>query len=659
MRPILVWTREKALLPEKNYPKVYQQFHFSYLDPAANLPSSEHVLLLDEHVLHERVNDLRNYTQNSHSLVLPVVALANNQVTLEAEGLCFQILERTPEEEILLRTLRNASHSLDSELQLKAAQAARETRARELEELHAIGIALSSERNHDQLLNLILTKAREITCADAGSLFLVEKIKENIEPENRNDVGLEEDNVKAHCLRFILSQNDSREFNHKEQFLAIAPDSIAGYVAQTGETLNLKDAYKPLKEKLFTINRKFDESTGYRTRSMLVVPMQNKKGERIGVLQLLNKKTAAAITLNSQEDFTHYVLPFSEFDEQLVRSLASQAAVSVNNNRLYQQIEKLFGHFVDAAVKTIESRDPTTQGHSRRVADLTTELARVTNRAERGPYANFTLRSEQIKELRYAALLHDFGKVGVKEKVLLKATKLLHGELRVIEQRFKTIRSTVEAKHLRQLLDRLIHSDAGPEELQDMEAKLVRELADVDDALAAVKQANIPTVTHFSNFDKLLDVGQRTYTDVDGSKQRFLEPEELESLTITRGTLTGAERQQINEHVRHTFEFLNKIPWTSDLQNVPRLARSHHEKLDGSGYPQQLTAKDIPPQTRMMTISDIYDALADQDRPYKPAVPTEKALGILEEEANMGKIDSDLLKLFIEAKVYEIFRKSK
>ncbi len=556
--------------------------------------------------------------------------------TLDTDGfddLLFDATSTPPTEAELLRKLRNATRYVDSQLRL--------------EELNAIGIALSAERNHERLLELILSKAREITNADAGSLFLVAGIDERVEhPDGR------EERVTSRWLKFRLAQNDSRPLRFEESILPISSGSIAGYVAETGETLNLEDAYAPPTDKPFAINRSFDEATGYRTVSMLVVPMLNQEDETIGVLQLINKKKERDSRLENPNDFDDGVLSFDENDERLVRSLASQAAVSVENNDLYRQREHLFERFVLAAVKAIESRDPTTEGHSHRVARMTTELAVVTTRAPKGRYAEFCLGDEQIRELNYAALLHDFGKVGVKEKVLLKATKLFHGELSGVRQRFKTIRRTLEAQYLRQMLDRLLQNDATPDQIAQMKEELSCKLIAVEAAGRSIEAANKPTVTEFSDFDKLQELGQLTYEDIDGTELPYLNDDELHSLLVTKGTLTGEEREQIESHVEHTYEFLSTIPWTKDLRDIPVLARSHHEKLDGTGYPRQFHADDIPPQTRMMTIADIYDALTAKDRPYKPAIKTERALAILEDEANSGKIDRALLDLFIEAKVF-------
>jgi HD-GYP domain-containing protein (c-di-GMP phosphodiesterase class II) len=577
----------------------------------------------------------------------PVIAVSPGGGSSEGDELLFDVLPERPNQGELLRTLRNAAHYLESQLRLEDSHARAEQKARELEELHNIGIALSAERDHDRLLGLILGKSREITNADAGSLFLVERLEMPIETPERTV-----ERVGGRWLRFRLAQNDSRQLRFEEDILTIGPGSIAGYVAETGETLNLADAYTPSQGKPFVINRSFDEAIGYRTRSMLVIPMQNHEGESIGVLQLINKKRSRATILDGPSSFETEVLPFDEHDEILVRSLASQAAVSVENNSLYLQRENLFARFVDAAVQAIESRDPTTQGHSRRVAAMTAELARVTNRATRGAYASLQLTEDQIRELRYAALLHDFGKVGVTEKVLRKATKLYHGELSLVRQRFKTIRRTLEAQYLRRMLDQLLASEATPEEVERLKCDLAQRLEVVDKAREAVEEANKPTVTHYSSFKLIEEIGALTYDDLDGSTKNYLEPGEVVSLTVARGTLTERERRKIESHVIHTYDFLSTIPWTRDLMDIPELARSHHEKLDGSGYPGGLRAEDIPPQTRMMTISDIYDALTAKDRPYKPAVPTVKAIEILEEDAAKGRIDRDLLDLFIEAKVF-------
>ncbi len=627
MCPVFVWTAAGGSLSADRYPEIFNRFKISTVDGSGPLPSEPGVLLTDAERLRAERTAVEAFVTNGGTVV------ATTLDTETDDDLLFDVVSASPTEAELLRTLRNATRYVDSQLRL--------------EELNAIGIALSAERNHNRLLELILTKARAITNADAGSLFLVSDIDQPIVHRDGTEA-----RATAQWLKFRLAQNDSRELHFEEDVLPISPDSIAGYVAQTGETLNLADAYDPPKDKPFVINRSFDEATGYRARSMLVVPMENAEGETIGVLQLINKKNNRESVLDTTESFERGVLSFDQDDERLVRSLASQAAVCVDNNNLYVERENLFRQFVNAAVQAIESRDPTTQGHSKRVASMTTALAEVTNRAERGTYGSFRLTDDEIRELNYAALLHDFGKVGVTEKVLIKATKLYHGELSTVRQRFKTIRRTLEAQYVRRMLDRLMQNEASPEEIEQMKEELARRLDSIDEARDAVEAANIPTITHSAEFDRLMEVSQLSYEDIDGTELPYLNDDELTALTVARGTLTGPEREQIELHVVHTFDFLSTIPWTRDLQSIPDLARSHHEKLDGSGYPKGRGAADIPPQTRMMTISDIYDALTASDRPYKPAVSTAGALDILNAEF-AGKVDRELLDLFIEAKVFE------
>ena len=627
MCPVFVWTAVGGSLSADRYPEIFDRFEITSLDGSGPLPSEPGVLLAGAERLRAERTAVEAFVKNGGTVV------ATTLDTETDDDLLFDVVSASPTEAELLRTLRNATRYVDSQLRL--------------EELNAIGIALSAERHHDRLLELILTKAREITNADAGSLFLVADIDERIVHPDGTEA-----RATAQWLKFRLAQNDSRESRFEEEVLPISPDSIAGYVAQTGETLNLADAYDPPKDKPFVINRSFDEATGYRARSMLVVPMENAEGETIGVLQLINKKSNRESVLDTIESFERGVLSFDQDDERLVRSLASQAAVCVDNNSLYVERENLFRQFVNAAVQAIESRDPTTQGHSKRVALMTTALAEVTNRTERGTYGSFRMTDDEIRELNYAALLHDFGKVGVKERVLIKATKLYHGELATVRQRFKTIRRTLEVQYVRRMLDRLMQNEASPEEIEQMKEELARRLDSIDDARKAVEAANVPTVTHSAEFDKLTELSQLTYEDIDGTELPYLNEDELTALTVARGTLTLSEREEIESHVVHTFDFLSTIPWTRDLQSIPDLARSHHEKLDGSGYPKGREAADIPPQTRMMTISDIYDALTASDRPYKPAVPTPRALDILEHEF-AGKVDRALLDLFIEAKVFQ------
>ncbi|MBI4607615.1 MAG: GAF domain-containing protein [Candidatus Rokubacteria bacterium] len=508
----------------------------------------------------------------------------------------------------------------------------------ELQELNDIGIRLSAERDTDALLELILTKAREITRSDAGSLYLVE-----------------EDEAGNRRLRFKLAQNDSIQVPFREFTMPISSQSVAGHVALTGQILNLEDAYFPPPGSPFQINRAFDQQAGYRTKSMLVVPMKTQKDEIIGVLQLINCKAERAVRFASPAAIEHAALPFSPGSQDLASSLASQAAVALENSRLYQNIQALFEGFVKASVVAIESRDPTTSGHSFRVADLTVGFGEVLDRVETGPYASVRFTPDEMKEIRYASLLHDFGKVGVREEVLVKAKKLLPGHLEVIKQRVEIIRRGIELRYGQKKIEYLL--DKGREQFLDQfrayDAELAGFLEELDGYLRTVLTANEPSVMPEDFASAVQQLALKGFEDHVGRALSVVTPQEVRILSIPKGSLTEEERRQIESHVVHTFQFLAQIPWTKEFKRVPEIARSHHEKLNGSGYPYGIKADAIPLPSKMMTISDIYDALTAADRPYKKAVPVERALDILNYERKAGLIDPVLLDLFIEAKIFE------
>jgi hypothetical protein len=287
------------------------------------------------------------------------------------------------------------------------------------------------------------------------------------------------------------------------------------------------------------------------------------------------------------------------------------------------------------------------------VAALTVGIAEKVDSLETGRFREIHFTRDQLQELRFASLLHDFGKVGVREKVLIKGKKLYVGEMLLLRQRFAYIRRTAEADYLRAKIERLTAGDASAEALVQLDAAYAARRAELDSLLKLVLAANEPTVVEEGSFRALMDLPQLTYIDIDGQSQPFVSPAELQALSIRRGSLSEKERREIESHVTHTYRFLAEIPWTGEYSRIPEIAYAHHEKLNGSGYPRRLKAEDIPVQSRMMTVSDIFDALVAWDRPYKRAVPVERALGILSEEAGEGKLDRDLLDIFIEAKIYE------
>jgi HD-GYP domain-containing protein (c-di-GMP phosphodiesterase class II) len=521
---------------------------------------------------------------------------------------------------------------------MAAAQEGRNRSERESEDLSRIGAALSSERNVDKLLAMILQKARGITGADAGSIYLVEMAEEG---ERR--------------LRFKLTQNDSVDFPFSEFTLPLSESSMAGYAALRGEAVELEDAYRPPKEAPFRFNSNYDRQGGYRTGSILAVPMKNIAGEVLGVLQLINCKRRAGAHLRSAKAVERNVMPFPARAVRLAESLASQAAVAYENSRLYQAIERLFDGFVKASVTAIEQRDPTTSGHSLRVSDLTVRLAETVDRESRGPYAGTRFTREDLREIRFAGLLHDFGKVGVREEVLVKAKKLYPSQLELVRARFAYIQKEVEARYQREKLEAVLAlgRENAAERLAALEAEEARLMQSIQRDLDYIVATNEPALLGGELSGRLLEVARKSFRDGRGAERPYLNEDEVRLLSIPRGTLDPAERLQIESHVTHSFHFLTQIPWTSNLRRIPEIVKSHHEKLNGSGYPQGLHGPEIPVQTRMMTICDIFDALHAADRPYKKAVPTESALRIIESLVREAQLDEELFRIFVEARIYE------
>ena len=517
----------------------------------------------------------------------------------------------------------------------------------ELDELNAIGRALSSERNIDTLLDLILEKTRDVTGADAGSVYVIE--------------GGDEDVLKR-TVRFKVSQNDSVQLDFTEFTLPVSPKSIVGHAVITRELVNIPDLYSLAEPGTrenpfgFQHNRAFDDKIGYQTRSMLTVPMIDAHEQVIGVIQLINKKQQIDAVLVSPEHFEEQVVPFDARSEEIASTLASQAGIALENAQLYLEIQNLFESFVRASVSAIESRDPTTSGHSQRVADLTVALAEATQKADQGEYKDFTIDTSELKTVEYAALLHDFGKVGVRENVLVKANKLYEHERDLILARFDFIRKSLEADSAQTKLRYFMEMsrDEALSKLGEVDAEHQARVQEIDDFLEFVLKTNQPTVMDQGGFERLADIAGRRYFDMSGEDRPYLTDPEMTALQVMRGSLTESERREIENHVTHTFNFLKMIPWGRRFKGVAEIAGAHHEKLDGSGYPRRLKKDDIPVPARMMTIADIYDALTASDRPYKKAMPMERALDIIGYEVKAGKCDPELYRIFIDAQIFKV-----
>lgn len=495
----------------------------------------------------------------------------------------------------------------------------REAADRDLESLSEIGGALMQTAEHGALLDTILAEARRITASDAGSLYLVD--------EDR--------------LRFRLTQNDSLPGLSQPDF-AIPMDraSFAGFAATTGQTLRIADAYDLPADAPYRFDRRFDEANGYRTRAVLAVPMRTPAGDTVGVLQLLNPAAGR----------------FGARDQRLARALGGQAAVAIENQRLRGEIEALFEGFIRASVTALDQRDPGTSGHSVRVAELTCELARRADGSPVGPYADLRFDRDALRELRYAALLHDFGKVFVPEAVLGKARKLPPERETLMRARFDHALEALEAHFQRERARYLL--ECGEAGFEPFEKNLLRAHDAERQRLArfqeAVRHANQPRVMADEASAEVRLAAEHRVVGAEGREIRLVDDDDLEYLSIPKGSLTALERRAIESHVTYTHGFLAQIPWTRDLARVETIASAHHEKLDGSGYPHGLRAEAIPVQARILTIADIYDALTAADRPYKKALPTERALDILHQEADRGRIDADLLALFCVGSVWRV-----
>jgi HD-GYP domain-containing protein (c-di-GMP phosphodiesterase class II) len=512
----------------------------------------------------------------------------------------------------------------------------------ELGELIEIARAISTEREIDKLLGLILEKGRFITGADAGSIYVVEG--DDPEPSARK-------------LRFKLSQNASVTFDSREFTIPVSPRSMSGYVALHKKPLNIADVYDLPALAPYGFDRSFDARIGYRTKSMLCAPLLSRVGEVVGVVQLLNKKRDPDKRLLSAEDVEEQVVPFDERSEQLLATLASQAGIALENAILYTEIQHMLEGFVRASVEAIEQRDPTTSGHSRRVSDLTVGLALAVERSEAGPFRGVAWTPADLRELEYASLLHDFGKIGVREEVLLKAKKLFPSELENIRARFEFAIRSVEVDVLERKV-RLLERGGARADLDALDEELARRKGELDAAFGLVLAANEPTVLKGGDFARIEGLARETYVDLAGNVSPLIRPAEVACLSVARGSLTASEIDEIRSHVSHTFTFLSQIPWGKQFRRVAHIAGAHHERLNGTGYPNRLRAEEIPLQSKMMAVSDIFDALTASDRPYKKAVPLEKALDILGFEVKDQHIDGDLVKIFIDARVWTRLRSS-
>ncbi len=526
----------------------------------------------------------------------------------------------------------------------------------ELDELVSIAKSLSSQQDFDRLLEVILEKSRYVTGADAGSVYVLEE-GEDGKPR----------------LRFKITQNDSVKTDFREFSVEVSERSVVGNAVLGATSINIPDLYSEDEDNFWSAHhdRSFDRRMGYESHSMLTVPMINRRSDVIGVIQIINRKRDPGTRLNTPEDFKKQVIPFDERSEELALSLAALAGIALENAMLYREVKNLFEGLVEASVAAIESRDPTTSGHSKRVAELTCSLAEAVNACDSGSLASVEFTKEQIMEMKYSGLLHDFGKVGVREHVLVKAHKLYPEEMAVVKWRFEAMARALEAEKFESCVDFLkkaFFETGGENEsaynevvlgLEKVGAEFDARRKTLERFLEIVIEANRPSFLKEDTARGLMEMAGESYLDTRGETHPMLTGNELESLNIQRGSLTQKEREEIESHVRHTQNFLGRIPWGKSLARVPEIASKHHEKIDGSGYPDGVDEDGIPIESKMMAIADIYDALTASDRPYKKAMDVDRALAIIKAETEAGKYDPELYRLFVESKVYRLGGESK
>ena len=501
-----------------------------------------------------------------------------------------------------------------------------------LDQLNRIGIALSREQDTPKLLETILTAAKSLLHADGGTLYR-----------------LDEDSRQLH---FEVLRNDSLQLHMGGTVGAPIPfppiplydatgepnnNMVVTYAVLHDTTIVIDDAYVD-QDFDFSGTHRFDQKTGYRSRSFLTVPMKNHEGRIIGVFQLIN----------ALDPETGQVRTFSLADRQLAESLASQAAIALTNHQLIAQLQKLFEGLIELINTAIDHKSPYTGAHCQRVPILTMMIAEAARRSERGRLKDFRPTSEELYEIKIAGLLHDCGKITTPVHVVDKATKLetLFDRIALVDTRFEVLKRDAEIMLLNEKLAALECGDAAA--VPALERQFRQRLTELDSDRDHLRRCN--TGGEFmppEDQKRIRRIAAYRWVGPDGQEQDFLSENEVRNLCIAKGTLNPDERTIIEGHVALTLRMLNALPWPNTLRNVPEYAGSHHEQLDGRGYHRGLDEAKLPTPARIIGLADVFEALTASDRPYKPGKSLSEVMNILGWMVREHRIDPDLFDVFV------------
>jgi predicted Zn finger-like uncharacterized protein len=502
----------------------------------------------------------------------------------------------------------------------------------QLSKLSDIGIALSGVTDITLLLEMIVDQAREFTNADAGTLYLKEDDKLHFKIVQNNQLGIRMGGTSGKDIPFPPVE--------------LKESNVSAFVAIKGNSVNIQDVYKTdLFD--FTGPKNFDKSSGYRSKSMLVVPMRNHENDVIGVLQLLN----------AQNIKTKEVISFSKDYENLTESLASQAAVAVTNAQLVSEMDNLFDSFVQVMATAIDEKSPVTGGHIRRVANMTLTFANILTKNQ-GKYKHISFNADQMHELRIAAWMHDIGKVTTPVEVVEKAKKLqtIFDRIQYVDLRICFIIEQMEKSFLNKKI-KILQNGSDPKKISDLDGEQKIKRAELMEIRDFINQCNNPgEFLEDEKIARLEDISKMTWIDFDGNSQSFLDDDEVLNLSIRRGSITESERKKMQNHAAVTLKMLKKIPFTKKLKNIPLYAGAHHEFVNGGGYPLGLKGDEIPFEGKIMCVTDIAEALTASDRPYKKAMPLEVVYRILREMADKGELDKELVEFFISEEVFSKYK---